>query len=59
MITDGILSAVQGMIDKFESSEARNAGIAIWKMLAEFDEDNWNDLKDSGATDEWLKHYIE
>ena len=27
-------------------------------MLADFDEDNWNDLKDSGAREEWLAQYL-
>ena len=59
MITDEILSAVQGMIDRFSTPEAKRAGTAILGMLADFDEDSWRDLNDSGTVDEWFKQYIE
>lgn len=58
MVTDGIMTAVQGMIDQFNSSKEKNTGEAILKMLTDFDEDNWQDLKDSAATTEWLKQYL-
>ena len=58
MVTDGIMTAVQGMIDQFNSSKEKISGEAILKMLADFDEDNWQDLKDSAATTEWLKQYL-
>lgn len=58
MVTDGIMTAVQGMIDQFDSSKEKNTGEAILKMLTDFDEDNWQDLKDSAATTEWLKQYL-
>ena len=38
MVTDEILCAVQGMIELFPTPEARNAGKAIWNMLADFEE---------------------
>ena len=31
----------------------------MYNMLSDFDEDNWNDLKDSGATEEWLNQYLQ
>lgn len=37
MVTDGILSAVQGMTDRFDTVEGKNAGKAIFEMLADFD----------------------
>lgn len=40
MVTDGIMTAVQGMIDQFDSSKEKNTGEAILKMLTDFDEDN-------------------
>lgn len=58
MVTDGIMTAVQGMIDQFNSSKEKIAGETILKMLADFDEDNWQDLKDSAATTEWLRQYL-
>lgn len=36
MVTDGILCAVQGMTDRFDTTEAKNAGNAIFEMLADF-----------------------
>lgn len=58
MVTDGIMTAVQGMINQFDSSKEKKAGEAILKMLSNFNEDNWQDLKDSAATTEWLKQYL-
>ena len=58
MITDEILSAVKGMIDKFVTPEAKRAGTAILEMLADFDEDDWYALNESGSVDDWLKQYI-
>lgn len=59
MVTDGILSAVQGMIDRFDTVEQKKAGEAIYDMLADYDESNLDDLRDSCAIDEWLKQYIQ
>lgn len=33
MVTDGILSAEQGMTDRFDTTEAKNAGNAIFESL--------------------------
>ena len=35
MVTDEILCAVQSMAELFDTPDARNAGNAIWKMLAD------------------------
>lgn len=59
MVTDEILCAVQGMIELFPTPDARNAGKAIWKMLADFDEDDWHEIVNSGTVREWLQKYIE
>jgi len=40
-------------------TDARNAGNAIWKMLADFDEDSWHEKVNSGTIKEWQQHYIE
>lgn len=58
MVTDGILCAVQGIIDRLETSDGRNARKAIQDMLSDFDEENWNNLNDSGTVNEWLQQYI-
>ena len=31
----------------------------MYNMLSDFDEDNWNDLKDSGVTEEWINQYLQ
>ena len=54
MVTDGILSAVQGMTDRFDTVEGKNAGKAIFEMLADFDEDMWERLTNPYAVDSWL-----
>lgn len=59
MVTDEILCAVQGMIELFPTPEARNAGKAIWNMLADFEEENWYETVNSGIVRKWLQHYIE
>ena len=59
MVTDEILCAVQGMIELFPTPEARNAGKAIWNMLADFEEEDWYETVNSGTVQKWLQHYIE
>lgn len=56
MVTDEILCAVQSMAELFDTPDARNA---IWKMLADFDEDSWHEKVNSGTIKEWQQHYIE
>lgn len=58
MVTDGILSAVQGMTDRFDTVEGKNAGKAIFEMLADSDEDMWERLTNSYAVDAWLSQHI-
>lgn len=58
MVTDGILCAVQGMTDRFDTTEAKNAGNAIFEMLADFDEGMWEKLTNSYAVDSWLTQYL-
>lgn len=58
MVTDGILCAVQGMTDRFDTTEAKNAGNAIFEMLADFDEGMWEELTNSYAVDAWLSQHI-
>lgn len=58
MVTDGILCAVQGMTDRFDTTEAKNAGNAIFEMLADFDEGMWEKLTNSYAVDAWLSQHI-
>ena len=58
MVTDGILSAVQGMTDRFDTVEGKNAGNAIFEMLADFDEDMWERLTNPYAVDSWFTQYL-
>lgn len=58
MVTDGILSAVQGMTDRFDTTGAKSAGKAIPEMPADFDEDAWKKLTNPYAVDAWLSQYI-
>lgn len=43
----------------FPTPEARNAGKAIWNMLADFEEEDWYETVNSGTVQKWLQHYIE
>lgn len=57
MVTDGILCAVQGVIDNLQTSEERYAGKIIWDMLSDFDEDEWYSMSEE-QKQEWLNSYI-
>ena len=57
MVTDGILCAVQGVIDNLQTSEERYVGKIIWDMLSDFDEDEWYSMRDK-QKQEWLNSYI-
>lgn len=57
MVTDGILAAVQGIIDNLNTPEERYAGKVIWDMLADFDEDEWYEMNDE-QKNKWLTYYI-
>ena len=61
MITDEIMEAIEKMmeIQKERYSDEYNGMRKIYNMLSDFDERNWNNLKDSGATEEWLEQYLE
>lgn len=56
MVTDGILCAVQGIIDNLETREEKCVGNAIWNLLADFDEDKWYSMNDK-ERQEWLNQY--
>lgn len=58
MVTDGILCAVQGMVDRFDTAEQKKEGEAIYEMLADFDEGMWEKLTNSYAVDAWLSQHI-
>jgi hypothetical protein len=58
MVTDGILCAVQGMTDRFDTAEQKKEGEAIYEMLADFDEGMWEKLTNSYAVDAWLSQHI-
>lgn len=57
MVTDDILCAVQAVIDRFETETEKNAGQAIWNMLSDFSEDDWEEMSDEQKT-EWIRKYI-
>lgn len=57
MITDGILSALNMINEQLSTPEAKQAGEDIWNMLADFDEDEWEEM----SVDEcegWIKSYV-
>ena len=57
MITDGILCAVQMIIDRFETPEEVNAGENIFNMLGDYDEDEWYSMSDEEKA-EWIASYV-
>ena len=57
MITDGILGAVQMIIDRFKTSDEIYAGKIIWDMLSDYDEDEWRSMSDDQKK-EWIVRYI-
>ena len=58
MITDGVLGAVQMIIDRFKTSDEIYAGKIIWDMLSDYDEDEWYSMSDDQKK-EWIINYIE
>ena len=58
MITDGVLGAVQMIIDRFTTSDEIGAGKIIWDMLSDYDEDEWYSMSDEQRK-EWIIRYIE
>ena len=58
MVTDGILGAVQMIIDRFKTSDEIYAGKIIWDMLSDYDEDEWCSMSDEQKK-EWIIKYIE
>ena len=58
MVTDGILGAVQMIIDRFKTSDEIYAGKIIWEMLSDYDEDGWYSISDDQKK-EWIIKYIE
>ena len=57
MVTDGILGAVQMIIDRFEIPEEVNAGENIFNMLGDYDEDEWYSMSDEEKA-EWIASYV-
>lgn len=57
MITDGVLGAVQMIIDRFETPEEVNAGEIIWDMLSDYDEDEWRSMSNEEKA-EWIADYV-
>ena len=57
MVTDGIMTAVQMMIDSFKNEDEIGAGNMIMEMLGDYDEDQWDDMNDEEKVD-WIKNYV-
>ena len=57
MVTEDILCAVQGIIDRFETEAEKKAGQAISNMLSDFSEDEWEGMLDEQKA-EWIRKYI-
>lgn len=58
MITDKIMEAIDMMIDICSDEEQAKGMSSIREMLADYDEDNWSDLDDCGAREEWLEQFL-
>ena len=57
MVTDGILGALNMINQQLSTPEAKQAGEDIWNMLADFDEDEWEE-KSLEEKQEWVKGYV-
>ena len=57
MVTDGIVGAVQMVIDRFNTPEEVNAGENILNMLGDYNEDEWYSMSDEEKT-EWISNYL-
>lgn len=57
MVTDEIMCAVQMMVNKMEDPKEKNAGEKIGNMLADFNEDLWNNLSNE-EKDAWMSRYV-
>ena len=57
MITDGVLGAVQMIIDRFKTSDEIYAGKIIWNMLSDYDEDEWRSMSNEEKA-EWIADYV-
>ena len=57
MVTDGILGAIQMIIDRFETPEEVNAGENIFNMLGDYDEGEWYSMSDEEKA-EWIVSYV-
>ena len=57
MITDGVLGAVQMIIDRFKTSDEIYAGKIIWDMLSDYGEDEWRSMSNEEKA-EWIADYV-
>lgn len=58
MINDKIMEAIDMMIDICSDEEQAKGISSVREMLADYDEDNWSDLADSGVRGEWLGQFL-
>ena len=57
MVTDGIMEAVERMIDGCRTSEEKGAMEVLREMLGDFDEDKWYEMSDD-EKQEWISEYM-
>ena len=57
MVTDGILSAVNMMMENSFDPEHKKASDSVWNMLSDFDEDEWFEMSND-KKEAWVKKYL-
>ena len=59
MVTDEIMEAIEKLIQLCKSEEQRKGMRAVWNMLGDFDENEWERLADYDRAQEcWAEHYL-
>lgn len=57
MFTDEMLEAIEIMVENCENEEQAAGMEQVKNMLADFDEDAWNDM-DSDEKNDWISQFI-
>lgn len=58
MVNDEMMDAIDKLIEICSNKEQTKGMKSVREMLADFDEENWNDLGDSGAREEWSEQFL-
>lgn len=57
MITEGIINAIDLMIEQCDNEEQKRGIISVREMLCDFDHDVWDETEQSHRI-EWLKSFL-